>query len=561
MKSKGMSQDSGKSRPLSWLAALADRLMGRLKTITISSLGDSWIASTWSKLRPIFRHTTALRIMAGALLVVGIVLVLGRARSSSVAIEDQLVGIRPAHTTVDRSVASGGVEPLVIGTVVLEETGVVDQVSVKAGDNVLAGSLIASLVPEGRERELERAKVDLEMARNELDKLRRESDPGDVATAQAQLTAAQEHLAVVQTGPTEEELKAAQAKRDGAWAKHQELLENPKGPKAREMAAALEKARVARDRAQSAYDKVRWSPDIGALPESLELQSATVEFKQALAAYQDALTVSPAQVQMAFSEAMSAENELYRLRQKPTPAELAEAKVQVAEADQKLAKLMKGASSFDIQAAELRVKRAELDIGAAITNLRKTSVLSPISGKVLELRTKKGDWASEGTVVARVADLSQLRLGLRVPEVDIAKVSMGQKLKISVDALPQRIFEGSVEEIEPSGRTEGGLVSYFVAVRFTGSSLDGLYSGMTGSATLENPDLSDGSWLVPQNSVHLQGGQHLVNAVREGRLVSVVVTPGETRADWVIVDSAGLRSGDMVVGSVASYVDEDSIIE
>ena len=57
-----------------------------------------------------------------------------------------------------------------------------------------------------------------------------------------------------------------------------------------------------------------------------------------------------------------------------------------------------------------------------------------------------------GTVLFTVADLKSLIVRVNLNEVDIAKVSVGQPVRITLDAYPQKIFGGKVRFVAPAAK-------------------------------------------------------------------------------------------------------------
>ena len=93
--------------------------------------------------------------------------------------------------------------------------------------------------------------------------------------------------------------------------------------------------------------------------------------------------------------------------------------------------------------------------GNASTQLAR--VTAPLNGVVIKKGVELGDTItsgvssfSAGTVVFTVADLASLIVRVNLNEVDIAKVRVGQPVRISLDAYPQRAFTGKVRFVAPA---------------------------------------------------------------------------------------------------------------
>jgi len=96
--------------------------------------------------------------------------------------------------------------------------------------------------------------------------------------------------------------------------------------------------------------------------------------------------------------------------------------------------------------------------------LKKTHFDSPIDGTVTQLSIEEGEIVvtgtmnNPGTVILNVADLRQMKVEADVDETDVSSVSLGQKAKVTIDALPDTSLTGHVTEIanSPSISNAGG---------------------------------------------------------------------------------------------------------
>ena len=160
---------------------------------------------------------------------------------------------------------------------------------------------------------------------------------------------------------------------------------------------------------------------------------------------------------------------------------------------------------------------------------------------------------------ATLADTSQLKLSVKVAEVDIPRITVGQEATVSIDALRGVAYKGIVEHIAPTKNTGQDVVSYPVTIRLIDAAPDGVRPGMNAVATLANSDLQADSWLVPTNALQMQDGANTTVMVKQGDIyVPVTVTPGEAQGEWTVVQSTELSEGAEVVGYVASFINQQN---
>lgn len=137
---------------------------------------------------------------------------------------------------------------------------------------------------------------------------------------------------------------------------------------------------------------------------------------------------------------------------------------QMVSKNQTLFQLSNDSVQQQVTAKENAVTSAQQDLDNAKAEAAKDTITSPISGVVAELDVKKGDSVSSGTAVAVIMDPNTLQTVVSVDELDISKVKVGQKATISLDAITDKTFSGSVAQIDPIGTSSNGVATYSVTV-------------------------------------------------------------------------------------------------
>jgi len=371
--------------------------------------------------------------------------------------------------------------------VVLGASGPVSQVNIEVGDAVKAGDTLVALDTTQLDWAAEQAELGLEAARIDFEEAGKAIDDADVAVGQANLLAAQENLALVEAGPTAEQLAAAEASAAAAWASLQQLQEGPTASQIVIAQADLKRAEIAVQGAQREYDKIAWLPEAAATTAADDLQSATIDYEAAKAAYSETVKApTVADIQSATATAQSAQDTLNELKLKPTPAELATSKATVAQAQADLDELLKGPQQAGVRKAELGVRQAMIVLDNAKMQQEAATVVAPIDGTVLAVNVELGQQASEGDIAAILANTGDVKLTVNVEQRDIARVVVGQQVQIAIYALPNDAYTGVVEQIAPVAEAGTGFVTFPVIIRFTDGPMEKVLPGMTASATF-NP--------------------------------------------------------------------------
>jgi len=464
--------------------------------------------------------------------------------------------IRPASEAAGVS-AAGNIGLSSQRPVVLEVAGIVTEVAVEVGDQVAVDDLLVALDTTDLERAVTQAELNLANAQAQLDKLLETADAADIASAQASLASAQENLAEVQAGPSQAELAAAEANLSAAQARYQELLDGPSQAELTQLSADLEKAMIDLQQAQWDYDAVAYTGD-GASSQVAALQQATIDYDAAAAAYEIAVEpASQADLQDALSDIQNAQEQLDDLRAQPTGADLASAEAQVASAQAQLEELLGDASEAELRAAEISIEQAQLELEEALAELAKAQLYAPIDGTTLSVDVEVGEQVQAGLSAVTLADLNALELTVNVAEVDVGEIYLDQRAEITVDALPDQVFNGVVARIAPSSESESGVVNYPVTIQLTDTDLDGVRPGMTAVADILGEETAD-SWLVPSSAVRETEDGAVVMILRDGQPTPINVTSQGTQGEWTVLQSTELKEGDEALGSVTSFLDEDS---
>jgi HlyD family secretion protein len=127
---------------------------------------------------------------------------------------------------------------------------------------------------------------------------------------------------------------------------------------------------------------------------------------------------------------------------------------------------------LDYADASAQVVRSRVAVDNARIQLEDTDVRAPITGTIIAKTVERGTViasatanVSGGTTLLQMADLNLVQVRTLVDETDIGKVQPGQHATITVDAYPNRPFDGTVLKIEPQAQTEQNVTVFPVLVR------------------------------------------------------------------------------------------------
>jgi multidrug efflux pump subunit AcrA (membrane-fusion protein) len=361
--------------------------------------------------------------------------------------------------------ASANVVPAQGADLAFAAAGQVATVAVAAGVLAPAGTLLLALEDGDAQDALAQAQAAYFRAQAlQAQVLAKPTDPA-LAAAQAQLDAAQARFNQLAEGVRPAEIKAAEAELYAAQAAYQQLFAGPDAAALIVARAALFNARAAVQQAQSAYDRVKWSADIGALPESRLLQQATTNLEAAQATY-DGLFVEPDASTLAAAQAriQQVAAALDRLQAPATAAQLAEAQAQVYAAQAQQDALIAGAGNEAIAVAAGAVAEARAAMVRAENQLARYQLRAPFTGTVTTVSVAPGEMVQPGAPVLTLADLAHLQVETTdLSERDVVFVRIGQVARVLIEPLDQTIA-GRVVSVAPQASRIGGDVVYTVRI-------------------------------------------------------------------------------------------------
>ncbi|MGB8322871.1 MAG: efflux RND transporter periplasmic adaptor subunit [Candidatus Acidiferrum sp.] len=119
--------------------------------------------------------------------------------------------------------------------------------------------------------------------------------------------------------------------------------------------------------------------------------------------------------------------------------------------------------NLDASRAALVVEQAQSEIAALEDKVRQGRITAPVDGTLYALPVKAGDFVKVGDLLAEMADLHKVRVRAFIDEPEMGGLEVGEPVKITWDALPNRMWQGKTEiipkQVVPRGtRSVGELL-------------------------------------------------------------------------------------------------------
>ena len=199
-------------------------------------------------------------------------------------------------------------------------------------------------------------------------------------------------------------------------------------------------------------------------------------------------------------------------------------------------------SSQALEEAENNWKVAQADSELMAARSSKTTIRAPFSGTIGLRQVSIGDYVKEGQDMVNLESLDPLKVDFRVPELALSLLRDGQLLQITLDALPDKAYDGKVVAINPLIDANGRAV----VIRAQVPNRDGkLRPGMFARVRLFTSDNKD-TLVVPEESLFPLGEDKFVYKVVDGKATRQKIDIGQRHEGKVEV-VAGLTTDDVVV--------------
>ncbi|MBX6770759.1 MAG: HlyD family efflux transporter periplasmic adaptor subunit [Chloroflexi bacterium] len=308
------------------------------------------------------------------------------------------------------------------------------------------------------EQLVEKAKDDLWVAQTNRDGICGRSKGADCSAANASVGAAQTAVTTAQA-----QLAAGQKQGAQQIAQAQAQLDQAQAQLASDQAKADSAVSAAQGQVKQAQDALN----------TAEKSAADAQARAAVA-----LQAARAQVNTAMSALQTARANYEKITTPPSPAEIANAKAQVA-----------------AQQALVNIARANLDA---------TTLRAPTDGIITAINGTVGQWLTGGatsglaanaasgvnnsssnnaTSFISLTNLNNLQIQAQVNEADVGRLKIGQPVSFTVDAFPGQTFHGTVSVIQSLGTTNQNVVTYPVLITIDRTPVK-LLPGMTANVTI-----------------------------------------------------------------------------
>jgi HlyD family secretion protein len=213
------------------------------------------------------------------------------------------------------------------------------------------------------------------------------------------------------------------------------------------------------------------------------------------------------------------------------------------------ARLKTTESDFTLNSKNASVDNAKANYEIALNNLSKAVLKAPVSGTIVEVNNKVGEILGTGVIKESFARIiaDDFIIESNIPESDIVKLKLGQKAKVTFDALPTGDeFEAELIEINPAETVIQDVVYYGIKLKLSTIDLR-LKPGMSANVDVRTNEKGD-VLMIPLRAIKIRNGEKFVDVLSDNNLVQEVkITTGLEGDGGMVEAKSGLKNGDKVV--------------
>lgn len=206
--------------------------------------------------------------------------------------------------------------------------------------------------------------------------------------------------------------------------------------------------------------------------------------------------------------------------------------------------LRTGDAVSETQLRDIKVayENAKVQLKQAQKQLEDTYIRAPFSGYITSREIDLGKYVNASTPVAGLADISNLKVILSVPEFNVYNLKNGQPVSVNTQIYPGVAFSGKVAHISPKG---DDTHSYAVEVSLPNSKQHPLKAGTYVSASIDLGE-NQAALFIPRNAIVSSIKEPTVYLVEGGIARLVKINIGKDYESRIEV-LQGLKEGDQVV--------------
>ncbi len=191
------------------------------------------------------------------------------------------------------------------------------------------------------------------------------------------------------------------------------------------------------------------------------------------------------------------------------------------------------------------IVQAQASVDSALAKIKNAEIFAPITGTITQFDAKTGQLATPGTPLVSIMSTDGYEVDAGASETDVGKIALGNKVTMTLDALPNETFSGSVFYIAPAQTNTQGVITYQIKISFDRAD-PRFKSGFTANINIET-DHKDNVLILPQYGILQNDQGTFVETLVNGKVVQNPVTLGIQDQKGNVEILSGVTEGEQVL--------------
>ena len=223
-----------------------------------------------------------------------------------------------------------------------------------------------------------------------------------------------------------------------------------------------------------------------------------------------------------------------------------------------LAQLKAGSTPEKIKSLQALVDQANANLVSAQSVDAKNSIVAPFDGTITAVNINLGEISSPDTPAINIISSNNLELKIKLSEVDLVKVKVGNQAKVYLDTYGDSVaFPGVVSEVDPAATDEGSISTYYARIDFT-SSDDRIRSGMNGSADIVTAEKENAGYILAKY-LQVDGTNTTVKVIKDIKKLKSTTSNLDDKNIELRNIKIGIRSSDGKIEILSGLTQDDSL--
>jgi RND family efflux transporter MFP subunit len=215
----------------------------------------------------------------------------------------------------------------------------------------------------------------------------------------------------------------------------------------------------------------------------------------------------------------------------------------------------KAATEYQVEGAKLQVKLAEAQYIVAKRQVEDSKIKSPVSAKVIMKMLETGMMVGPASPVVTIADLSQIKVRVNVPEKDVYKLKINQTVEVSFEAIGKQKFNGKIYTIADKADEAHTFLVEILVPNPQGI----IKAGMFATVDFQLPSERN-AMLIPRKAIDGSLKTPTVYVAQGNKAIKKEVVLGVEKDTYVEVVN-GLDESDLIIVSGQNNLTENAEIE